>query len=103
MGLYKCYAQNVLGSDVVQAFLYPVSIAQISQKQVRVDPPRITPMTLPASAEFWQRWHRSMAAVTRRHRQHLPPAPGLRQTSCASLPLSIDGTDKQTDGHGTVT
>ena len=29
--------------------------------------------------------------------RYLPPALGLRQSSCASLLLSIDGTDRQTD------
>ena len=29
--------------------------------------------------------------------RYLPPAPELQQTSCTSLPLSIDGTDRRTD------
>ena len=31
--------------------------------------------------------------------RYLPPTPGLRQSSYTSLLLSIDGTDRQTDGR----
>jgi len=31
--------------------------------------------------------------------RYMPPAPGLQKTSCTPLLLSIDGTDRQTDGR----
>ena len=45
-------------------------------------------------------------ANTRRagsYRWYLLPEPKLQQTNCASLPPSIDGTDRWMDGHRTVT
>jgi len=54
---------------------------------VCIDPPRITSLTLPA-AEL------ATAADSDRC---LPAAPRLRQTSCMSLLLTVDGTDRRTD------
>jgi len=58
-------------------------------------------MTLPA-AQLWRRpqksidsWYAAPAAVD----QYLLPVPELQQTSCTSLQLSIDGTDRQMDGR----
>jgi len=47
-------------------------------------------------------WHRYGTKLRHSHPMYTPPAPGLRRSSCTSLLLSIDGTDRQMDGHRTI-
>ena len=77
----------ILGLFVLQVTCFRAH----ARKQVCVDPrTSALNMTLPAEKR----------SATGSYRSAYPtPAPGLRQTTCTSLPLSIDGTQRQTDGR----
>jgi len=88
------------------SFSSVVPTENLSEEQVYVDPPRITALTLAAA----------LALAPAPSNRYLLPAPrlqtaadidrsiaGKQQTSSMSLALSIDGTDRRTDGKPTVT
>ena len=58
-------------------------------------------MTLPAAERgpWRQTSSYSRYAAPSAINRYVTPAPGLQQTSCTSLLLSIDGTDRQAGGH----